>query len=285
MLIEMNGFLVSMLLLSLGGLFLYGLKGGLHLAPLPPPPMRGRVVIEIFGVIFLWIFIAGPILISLIFSFVLNQSFTDALRDPVVLNASRVGVLLGVPFFLFIHGLTLRSEEVRGMIRGESPYTFQRWIGDWGEAALAWVFSMGCMAITGLFLVFLLGFLGPLPEFKQMAVKHLLDVRSSPYLFGFTIFSIVILAPLYEEWLFRGYLQSWLRRVIGARGGIVVTSVIFSAAHYAAEQGIGNVVLLGNLFVLSLFLGGIYEKRRSLASCILLHSFVNAGSLVGILSV
>ena len=103
-----------------------------------------------------------------------------------------------------------------------------------------------------------------------------------PSLFVLTISTIVIFAPVIEELLFRGFLQSFIRQHLGSKQAICITSVLFAFFHYSSEQGIGNLPIIISLFVLSLFIGFIYEKRGSLAAPIALHAIFNAVNVVNL---
>jgi len=81
----------------------------------------------------------------------------------------------------------------------------------------------------------------------------------------------VLVGPFVEELLFRGFLQGQLERVLGARGGLVLTSLLFARLHGMA----GLPVLFG----LSLFLGWLQQRSRCLAVPWCAHALNNAVSL------
>jgi hypothetical protein len=91
---------------------------------------------------------------------------------------------------------------------------------------------------------------------------------------------LVVVYPALEEIVFRAGLQEWMRRTRlgGRRLGVVsaanlVTSLIFAAMHVAYRgTWLGSLVLAP-----SLIFGYFWDKSRSLAPCISLHVFYNAG--------
>lgn len=112
-------------------------------------------------------------------------------------------------------------------------------------------------------------------EIDQIAVKSLKSTFDDPQLFAAMIICVIIAVPIVEETLFRGYLQNWMKRWMGSKLSIVITSAIFACCHYSSYQGFSNIELLVSLFVLSLFLGIAYEKKQSLWAPIGMHMIFN----------
>lgn len=82
----------------------------------------------------------------------------------------------------------------------------------------------------------------------------------------------VVVAPVCEEFLFRGYLYGALKRGIGLVGAIGVTSLLFALIH-------GHVPSLAVFFVLAVCLGIAFEKSGSLIVPMAMHSLFNAVSV------
>jgi len=85
------------------------------------------------------------------------------------------------------------------------------------------------------------------------------------------IAAAVILAPLLEEILFRGLLQSMLRRFVTPKYTVLLSAALFAMVHFAAEPQ-----AVPALFVLGLALGYSYERSGRLWRPILLHALFNA---------
>lgn len=87
------------------------------------------------------------------------------------------------------------------------------------------------------------------------------------------IISIVVMAPLVEELLFRGAIQGYLMRKWNMPYlGIVISSLIFGVVH-------GNPAQIPFAFVVGMALGWMYYLTGSLIPGILMH-FINNGSSV-----
>lgn len=119
---------------------------------------------------------------------------------------------------------------------------------------------------------------------EQSAILQLKKTYGSPALATAMILTIVFVVPTLEELIFRGFLQSWLRKYLGVPSAIALTSILFASVHYSSSQGINNLELLSSLFVLSCFLGYLYERQKTLLAPIGLHSGFNLMSVLMILS-
>jgi membrane protease YdiL (CAAX protease family) len=90
------------------------------------------------------------------------------------------------------------------------------------------------------------------------------------------VFLAVVIAPLLEEMLFRGFVQTTLRSFINIRhsawAAIAISSAFFASMH--ADPGHWPA-----LFILGVCLGYSYEKSGSLLRPIFIHSFFNASSV------
>jgi membrane protease YdiL (CAAX protease family) len=80
--------------------------------------------------------------------------------------------------------------------------------------------------------------------------------------------ALLIIAPVAEELVFRGFIFKGFRNKTGFIGATVISSIIFGIAH-----GQLNVAL--DTFALGLFLCYVYEKTGSLWTSIALHSLKN----------
>lgn len=82
------------------------------------------------------------------------------------------------------------------------------------------------------------------------------------------VFAIVVGAPIIEEFVFRGYLQTALANRLGPVAGVVIASLIFGLIHFDLEA-------LPVLVTAGLGFGYIYHKTGSLLPSMLLHFAMN----------
>lgn len=114
----------------------------------------------------------------------------------------------------------------------------------------------------------------------QSAITVLKDPTLPDHVLYFIIATITIIAPIMEEFMFRGVVQNYFRRKYPRTQSIVVSSFVFALLHYSFDSTYGNIPLLASLFILSCFLGIVYEKRQSLFAPIGLHMLFNTISVL-----
>ncbi|MEO1372867.1 MAG: CPBP family glutamic-type intramembrane protease [Cyanobacteria bacterium J06635_10] len=84
-----------------------------------------------------------------------------------------------------------------------------------------------------------------------------------------------IAAPLFEEFLFRGFLLPSLTRYLPLWGSILFSSFLFAAAHLSLSE-------ILPLTALGIVLGVVYSRSRNLLAPMLLHSLWNSGTLLSL---
>jgi hypothetical protein len=89
----------------------------------------------------------------------------------------------------------------------------------------------------------------------------------------------ILVAPLVEETLFRGFLYPVLARRWGAAGGVLFTGLLFGLMHAAQLWGawaqVGLLVLVGFVFT------AVRAWTKSVVPCYFLHLGYNAFLFVG----
>lgn len=88
-------------------------------------------------------------------------------------------------------------------------------------------------------------------------------------------FLLIFVVPIGEEVFFRYFLYRALKSILPALGAAFMSAIIFAILHGMLIQGT-------SLLLMGLFLCYLYERTRSLWSCILLHMLFNAHSFLSI---
>jgi membrane protease YdiL (CAAX protease family) len=93
---------------------------------------------------------------------------------------------------------------------------------------------------------------------------------SEPLILG--LISVIIIAPIAEEFIFRGFLYSQLKITkLGSWGAVTVSSLLWTVIHFQYEP-----LILVILFIFGIFLGYIRMAYSSLVLPIALHAINNS---------
>ena len=87
------------------------------------------------------------------------------------------------------------------------------------------------------------------------------------------ILSAMVLAPIVEELLFRGFLYHGIRRKAGVKAALIVTSAVFALIHPPQ--------VMAPIFVVGLSLGYLYERTGTLIAPIAFHAVFNGWTVAG----
>jgi len=193
----------------------------------------------------------------------------DLLINQYVLMVLVLGVALAAAHFGFRHGI------VRGL-----GLTTRRWFTDASRGIF------GILAVYPICVgLFLLGD-AILPE-KVKSTHELLEFLEGDVSAVETLLAIglaFVVAPVVEEVLYRGLLQTALRRVLGGPWrGILAASFLFALVHLAITSdpwGVAGVEALMPLFALAVVMGYCYERTGRLGASILIHMLFNGEACV-----
>ena len=97
-------------------------------------------------------------------------------------------------------------------------------------------------------------------------------ITADKFVFALDALALVCIAPLIEEFLFRGFLNNLLREKVNAFVRMSIVSILFTVIHMPYSH---NWIQFLAYLIGSIVLFLIYERRRSLFDAILLHSLSN----------
>lgn len=173
-------------------------------------------------------------------------------------------LLIGDPLLLLAAWLAFRNEKrpARTALRWNWPG--QRQVG------LGLVLGLGAYALGAAIQILVT------LVFGQTAGIDLRRYADDPLILGVFVVSAVILAPLCEEVVFRGYLLGIYERYLGRTGSLWLVSFLFAGLHL---QLFGVFSLLPAAFMLTY----LAQRSGSLAAGIAAHFAFNlAGTLLGL---
>ena len=228
-------------------------------AALPGHGMSGRALAIVLLGWFLALLCAGPLVLAL----VRPLPFLRPFFLPLVYAFH---ALAGVGFLLRAEGIGPGA-----LVRRMLPPGLGR--------ALANGLGFFTVAVAAVLAVAL--FLGPLMPRGEPPQRELMDLLAQSHGFwplAALFFTVAVLAPTFEELMFRGFLLPWLDRRMepgwGARRSrrwaVAISALSFAAMHL---QPLG----LPTLATLGLVLGFAYLRTGSLATSIVVHGLWNGG--------
>ncbi len=203
----------------------------------------------------------------------LVASVTAGLESPrreavtVVINYS----LMALPSLLILW------RQLKALPRAQAPqggwlqWRLRPWPGAISSAVAGWLMVTPVVVATGWLLVRLVGDPGgsnPLLELVLGSKDPL-----ALFLLGWTA---VVLAPLFEETIFRGALLPVLAKRWGTAGGVVLSALLFAMAHISIGE-------LAPLTVLGVGLALLRVSTGRLLPSVLMHALWNAITFLNLL--
>lgn len=219
-------------------------------------------------------FFLANLLVGLVISLLLQVGLLGVTIDNTVfltVVAALVYVLtlllvIGVPYKLYA---TKTTKEELGLLR----------LPNWSDMMLAPAGFILYMLLAG---VLLAAISGLIPSFNADEAQEVgFENLSRYYEYVLAFLTLVVLAPIAEELLMRGYLYGKLRKNMSAVSSIIISAVLFALLHLGfgvSEQGEfaitqWNVAL--NILPLGVILAALRETTGSIWAGILLHMLKN----------
>jgi len=196
------------------------------------------------------------------------QDWQKLFRDHIVMSIGAIVTIAAMMFLAHIH-FARRLKGFGLNIRTIVKDFFMAIV----NLLVAWPIMMAAITIT----TFVAGLIwGTDYEMQQHQQLEMITQYTQLPVRIMIVFVAVVIAPLLEEMLFRGFVQTTIRSFFGVRNSawpaIAASSVFFAIMH--ADPGHWPA-----LFVLGVCLGYSYEKSGSLFRPIFIHLFFNASSI------
>jgi len=234
--------------------------------------------LQLLGAFAFYAFFALAVPLLLIFLFKhflpLNEPSTLSLPTPLL-----TFIHFGVRLALFICLIWFFHEQNPGTLKklwkNKFHHPTRSRFYDFGLGVLAWFLSFPLVSIIAEGIDQLMKYFFHYEYVAQNAVKFVKLAIDSPTSLILVLLSILVLAPLVEEFLFRGILQTYLKKWTGRGWAIAIAAFSFALFHFSTAQGLANISLIVPLFILGGFLGFLYERQGSLWAPIGLHATFN----------
>ncbi|MGE5196636.1 MAG: lysostaphin resistance A-like protein [Anaerolineae bacterium] len=241
-----------------------------------------KQLIAVFAIYFGISFFLSPLLVKLLSFFrnLMNVKFQSSASAEFCWLQLLTFTLAALFLFLYCRGQKstfMKQIWKRPQKEARSPFF------DFGFGVFSYLFSFPTVIAVSLFCDVVLFYLFGIEPTEQVAVQFLKNTLQNKALLIVALFSIIIAAPFFEEFLFRGFLQNYLKNLLGMKAALLLSSFCFALFHLSFSQGLGNISLVLSLFVFACFLGFVYEKQGSLFASVGLHMTFNAVSCLRLL--
>jgi hypothetical protein len=214
-------------------------------------------------------FAFGIVFISVLSALIIGSIF--GALDPSILTGSKPG--LSTYFAMFVGQGFLAVPVVVYLVRKKYPLFESLRLNPVSKntAYATLLLSLGAMVISDEINI-LVDMVIPMPD-SFLQVEAMLKPDNSLSLV-LLIFTVVILAPIGEEILFRGFLQKYLENAWGdITRAILFSSLFFAAIHF-------NPYWMIQIYFLGVLLGYLAWKTDSVIPCIIFHVIINSTSLL-----
>ena len=203
----------------------------------------------------------------------LVRSLTSGLASP---RREALGVVIqyGV---MALPSLLILRRQLRALPVDRSPadgwlqWKLQPVLSAMGSAVAGWLMVTPVVMLTGWLLVKLVGD----PGGSNPLLELVLGSRD-PLALALLAFTAVVMAPVFEELIFRGALLPVLADRLGAMPAVVLSALLFGLAHISIGE-------LAPLTVLGIGLALLRLSSGRLLPCVLMHALWNAITFVNLL--
>ena len=240
----------------------------------PWPPLQGPALSLLDMVLlvaggFVVIGAAGVPLVAAPILQALTQGLVSPRREAfgVVINYS----VMALPSLLILRRQLSALRGEHGPREGWLQWRLQPPLSAMTSALAGWLMVTPVVMLTGWLLVQLVGD----PGGSNPLLELVLNSRDGVAL-GLLAFTAVVLAPLFEEVIFRGALLPVLAKRLGVRWGIVLSGLLFGLAHISIGE-------LAPLTVLGIGLAILRISSGRLLPCVLMHALWNGITFVNLL--
>lgn len=239
-----------------------------------PPPLRGPPLtpVDVTLLIAGGFVILGEVVVPELVRLPLEPAIQSLAVSPALAQGLQVIALylglMAAPLLILAWMLPASPPAPEG---GWLQWHLRPWATAFGQALAAVLMVLPLVALSGWLIERIWGDPGGSNPLLDLVLTSA-DPRALTC-FGLTA---IVLAPLFEETLFRGVLLPVVGRHLGGWRAVLVSAAVFAAAHLS----LGEIV---PLFVLALGLGWLRWQSGRLLPCVLMHALWNGLTFLNLL--
>ena len=209
-----------------------------------------------------------PVLVSPLIT-VISQGLSGALGQAVVVLVGYVSLAIPPLAILKLQLQGLGDEEVPA--GGWLQWRFSPVFSALLQGARGWLMVMPPVVFTGWLMGKLLGDQGGSNPLLEMVLRS-----DNPLALLLLALTAVVLAPLFEELVFRGVMLPVLARWLGRGWGVVLSGLVFAVAHLSIGE-------LPPLLVLGIGLAMLRLSSGRLLPCVVMHACWNGATFINLI--
>lgn len=227
-----------------------------------PSEIPAYLLIEVFT-----LYLLGMLCLPKIVDFF---GVADSANNLLLVNILGISSILLVGLWPLTEGYSLRkvADSIGMQWRG-----FSQSLRNLLFAPYAYLSSLAPFLLMLVLYSLTLTALGVDPSSGAHPVVPLLAKSENSNLILLVVLMAVVVAPVIEEIMFRGYFYTWMRMYLHPVLAIPLSSFVFAALHPQGVVGLVPLTCIGMILAL------IREWRNSLLTCMLTHAIFNAVTL------
>ncbi|WP_339273952.1 type II CAAX endopeptidase family protein [Paenibacillus sp. FSL W8-0426] len=186
------------------------------------------------------------------------QSMYERWLGNTLYSGTLTGLTIAIVLWLGLYFIALRPKKMSWTEVGVKGFPAK----DWWRIAL-WILILIISSVATLYLTSFLG--NTMDNSKTESLKQ--HVTICTMIIG--IVSAGIVSPYYEEIFYRGFIYRWLRTRVSMRWAIVISSLIFTFAHFPTMNAMPVNFISGVVFAWT------YERTGSVVPAMIVHGVFN----------
>ncbi|MEK4461921.1 type II CAAX endopeptidase family protein [Paenibacillus sp. FSL E2-0177] len=186
------------------------------------------------------------------------QSMYEQWLGNTLYSGTLTGLTIAIVLLLGLYFIALRPKKMPWAEVGVKRFS----VKDWWRIAL-WTLILIVFSVVTLYLTSFLG--NSVDNSKTESLKQ--NVTLFTIIIG--IVSAGIVSPFYEEIFYRGFVYRWLRTRVSMSWAIVISSLIFTLAHFPTM----NAMPVN--FISGVVLAWTYERTGSVVPGMIVHGVFN----------
>ena len=186
------------------------------------------------------------------------QSLYLSLFSNTLYSGTLTGLTIAIVLMTGLYFIALRPKNLSWKEVGVRSFSTKYWL-----KIPIWLLITIILSVAVVLLTSLLG--NSVDNSKTESLQQ--NINLFTILIG--IISAGVVSPVYEEIFYRGFIYRWLRVRLGINWGIVISSLLFTIAHFPTLNAMPVNFINGVMFA------WVYEKTGSVIPGMIVHGVFN----------